>query len=409
MKTEKYLPIDKTILLEQQIEDNHFSEKDSVQFKKLFSILEHYFHYEGFHLIQNIKKNYAAFDPDKSEKERTLFREKSTISDLNHSLNEVLENANYEQIRQEVIDAAINNSDLVGLQLKINFDDFQEYKVFARGLNKTTEKVKNWFFWEKEVELEYYDFVFIYIHYKDQQYFDNQKVKIDKLPFSPGSIILKIFKKVPQNDLDTIFPNATPRMSMKDKLLLWIPGLVGGISLLSTKVIPPIIAIYSAYKTGEILNLNNSKTSLVQGLVALGVLGMYLFRQYSNYISKKIKFAKMLSDSLYFKNLGNNSGVFPLLVDTSEDEELKETILAYSFLNKSSEPLTSSELDAQIEAWLATTFQIKSDFDIEDALYKLKKIGLGTESNGKWSVVPLSEAYAKVDDLWDGIFSSKND
>lgn len=409
MKTEKYLPIDKTILLEQQIADNHFSEKDSVQFKKLFSILEHYFHYEGFHLIQNIKKNYAAFDPDKSEKERTLFREKSTISDLNHSLNEVLENANYEQIQQEVIDAAINNSDLVGLQLKINFDDFQEYKVFARGLNKTTEKVKNWFFWEKEVELEYYDFVFIYIHYKDQQYFDNQKVKIDKLPFSPGSIILKIFKKVPKNDLDTIFPNATPRMSMKDKLLLWIPGLVGGISLLSTKVIPPIIAIYSAYKTGEILNLNNSKTSLVQGLVALGVLGMYLFRQYSNYISKKIKFAKMLSDSLYFKNLGNNGGVFPLLVDTSEDEEIKETILAYSFLNKSSIPLTSTELDAQIEAWFREKFQLNINFDIEDALYKLKKIGLGTESNGKWSVVPLSEAHAKVDDLWDGIFSSKND
>jgi hypothetical protein len=409
MKTEKYLPIDKTILLEQQIADNHFSEKDSVQFKKLFSILEHYFHYEGFHLIQNIKKNYAAFDPDKSEKERTLFREKSTISDLNHSLNEVLENANYEQIQQEVIDAAINNSDLVGLQLKINFDDFQEYKVFARGLNKTTEKVKNWFFWEKEVELEYYDFVFIYIHYKDQQYFDNQKVKIDKLPFSPGSIILKIFKKVPKNDLDTIFPNATPRMSMKDKLLLWIPGLVGGISLLSTKVIPPIIAIYSAYKTGEILNLNNSKMSLVQGLVALGVLGMYLFRQYSNYISKKIKFAKMLSDSLYFKNLGNNSGVFPLLVDTSEDEEIKETILAYSFLNKSSIPLTSTELDAQIEAWFQEKLQLNINFDIEDALYKLKKIGLGTVSNGKWSVVPLSEAHAKVDDLWDGIFSSKND
>jgi hypothetical protein len=149
--------------------------------------------------------------------------------------------------------------------------------------------------------------------------------------------------------------------------------------------------------------------SLVQGLVALGVLGMYLFRQYSNYISKKIKFAKMLSDSLYFKNLGNNSGVFPLLVDTSEDEEIKETILAYSFLNKSSIPLTSTELDAQIEAWFQEKFQLNINFDIEDALYKLKKIGLGTVSNGKWSVVPLSEAHAKVDDLWDGIFSSKND
>jgi hypothetical protein len=58
--------------------------------------------------------------------------------------------------------------------------------------------------------------------------------------------------------------------------------------------------MYGAYKSGEILDLDKSKTSLTQGLIALGVLGAYLFRQYSNYVFKKIKFSKMLSDSLYF-------------------------------------------------------------------------------------------------------------
>jgi hypothetical protein len=186
--------------------------------------------------------------------------------------------------------------------------------------------------------------------------------------------------------------------------LLWIPGLAGGISLLSAKVIPALVTMYAAYKSGEVLNISNSKASLIQGLIALGILGAYLFRQYNNYVSKKIKFSKMLTDSLYFKNIGNNSGVFPMLIDTSEEEELKETILAYAFLSQSKVPLSAQELDEQIENWFQTEFQIELDFDVEDALYKLKNIGLGSEVNGKWTVLSLDKALAQVDELWDGIF-----
>lgn len=220
----------------------------------------------------------------------------------------------------------------------------------------------------------------------------------------PGCSIVKLFKKVPKNDLETIFPNAVPKMSLKDKLLLWIPGIAGGISLLTAKVIPALVSIYVAYKSHEVLNNNNNKASLIQGLLALGVLGAYLFRQYNKYVNKKIKFSKMLTDSLYFKNLGNNSGVFPMLIDTSEEEELKETILAYAFLNQSKEPLSAEELDKQIENWFQTEFNFQLDFDVEDALIKLKNIGLGTEVNGKWSVLSLDQSLVQVDKLWDGIF-----
>jgi hypothetical protein len=193
-------------------------------------------------------------------------------------------------------------------------------------------------------------------------------------------------------------------MSLKDKLLLWIPGVAGGISLLSAKVFPALVTMYAAYKTGEVLNISDSKASLIQGLIALGILGAYLFRQYNNYVSKKIKFSKMLTDSLYFKNMGNNSGVFPMLIDNAEEEELKETILAYAFLSQSQEPLTAKDLDNQIEAWIQSTFKIQLDFDVEDALNKLKNIGLGSEINGKWSVLPLDKALERVDELWDSIF-----
>jgi hypothetical protein len=121
-------------------------------------------------------------------------------------------------------------------------------------------------------------------------------------------------------------------------------------------------------------------------------------------MNKKIRFSKMLSDSLYFKNLGNNSGAFYSLINASEEEELKETILAYAFLSKSQKPLTATELDKKIESWFKMRLDSDFDFDVEDALYKLKNIGLGIEKNGKWEVIPLKKALTRIDEIWDGAF-----
>jgi hypothetical protein len=406
MKREQYIPFDKEVLLEKQIVDGALSQEQTHDFKKLFEILEHYFHDEGFNLIQTLKRNYGAFDPDRTELERNNFEGKSDLNAFKDTLQQVLERGNYNVIDKQTLKEAIDNADLVGLKLAIDFNDFKNYSLYVRGLTKATETVSKFVFWKKEVEIEYYDRVMIYLHFNDKTYFDKKKKNKDALPFHPNCIMLKIFKRVPKNDLETIFPNAIPKMSLKDKLLLWVPGVVGGISLLSTKVIPPLLIIYAAYKSGEslALDVSNSKTSLMQGLIALGVLGAYLFRQYNDYVNKKIKFSKMLSDSLYFKNLGNNSGVFPSLLDASEEEELKETILAYGFLNKSKEPLTAEELDVQIEDWFKVRLNTDIDFDVEDALIKLKNIGLGIELNGKWTVLPLEKALVRVDEIWDGIF-----
>jgi hypothetical protein len=113
----------------------------------------------------------------------------------------------------------------------------------------------------------------------------------------------------------------------------------------------------------------------------------------------------MLSESLYFRNIANNSGVFPTLIDAAEEEELKETILAYTFLLQSPDLLNSQELDERIERWFKETYQKEVDFDVEDALYKLQRLGISIEKNGKYGVVPISEALEKVDEIWDNIFT----
>ncbi|RXM42948.1 TMEM143 family protein [Flavobacterium sp. YO64] len=404
MTREHYIPFNKEFLLEQQITAFAKDSKKVDDFKKLFNIIEHYYHYESFNLNRNLKQNYSLFDPDLSEKEREGFIGKSDFSIFKNTLLTVLERGNYHRIDKETLEVAFKESDLIGLDLSIDFNAFKDYELYVRGHHKAKEKITKYIFWKKEVEIEYYDRVMIFLNYNEADYLNEKKVKLGKMPIDPGSIALKIFKRVPKNDLETIFPNAIPKMSLKDKLLLWVPGIFGGLSLLSAKVIPALINMYGAYETREAIDLLNSKTSLNQGLIALGILSAYCFRQYNNFVNKKIRYSKMLSDSLYFKNLGNNSGAFYSLLNSSEEEALKETILAYSFLNRSQYPLTAEELDLQIEAWFASELKTELDFDVNDALFKLKNIGIGIETNGKWSVIPLNEALIKIDELWDGVF-----
>ncbi len=404
MKREHYIPFDKEFLLEQQLAEYTGDKKKTEDFKKLFDIIEHYYHYEAFNLIRNLKQNYALFDPDINPKERLSFIGKSDFSLFKESLLKVLDLSNYSRVDQETLDRAFKDSDLIGLKLAIDLGTYKDYEIYVRGQHTTTEKVSKLIFWKKEIEIEYYDRVMIYLNYHDTTYYNEKKTRLNKMPIEPGSIVLKIFKRVPKNDIETIFPNAVPMMSKTDKILLWVPGLVGGISLLSTKVIPALIAMQAAYQSGEAIDLLNSKTSLNQGLIALGILGAYLFRQYNNFVNKKIKYSKLLSDSLYFKNLGNNSGAFYSLLNSAEEEVLKETILAYSFLNRSKEALTPSVLDQQIESWFKTKHNTDLDFDVKHALLKLKDSGLGIETNGKWEVLPLDKALIRIDEVWDAVF-----
>ena len=404
MTREHYIPFNKEFLLEQQLEAFSDNLKKADDFKKLFNIIEHYYHYESFKLNRNLKKNYALFDPDLNQNEKKGFVGKSDFSAFKETLLQVLERGNYTRINQETLDKALKDSDLIGLSLDIDFNAFKDYELYVRGEHKAKEIVTKYFFWKKEIEIEYYDRVLIYLNYSDADYLKEKKVKLKKIPIEPGSIALKIFKRVPKNDLETIFPNAIPMMSTTDKLLLWIPAIFGGVSLLSAKVIPALIGMYGAYQSGEAIDLLNSKTQLNQGLIALGILSAYLFRQYNNYVNKKIKYSKMLSDSLYFKNLGNNSGAFYSLLNSSEEEILKETILAYAFLNRSEKPLSAEELDHQIESWFVSKLNTNLDFDVKDALLKLQHIGLGKETNGKWEVISLEKALIQIDILWDAVF-----
>ncbi|MEM9510485.1 MAG: DUF3754 domain-containing protein, partial [Cyanobacteria bacterium P01_E01_bin.35] len=151
-------------------------------------------------------------------------------------------------------------------------------------------------------------------------------------------------------------------------------------------------------------------------------LGGFAFKQFTKYKNKQIKFQKNVTETLFYRNLANNSGVFKYLIDAAEEEECKEIILVYYHLLTSSNPLTPSALDDRIETWMEHKLGTKIDFDIEKPLrnlaaikapikhsvdneYSVKQVSLlQRDHQNHCQVLSLSEAKSMIDYVWDNIF-----
>jgi len=100
--------------------------------------------------------------------------------------------------------------------------------------------------------------------------------------------------------------------------------------------------------------------------------------------------------------------VFHRLVNEAEAEESKEALLAYYFLLVSPVALTKAELDRQVESWFEAKWGCSIDFEVEDALLKLRTLGLIEECDDKLTSVDLERGINLLDQRWDNYFVPGN-
>jgi len=108
---------------------------------------------------------------------------------------------------------------------------------------------------------------------------------------------------------------------------------------------------------------------------------------------------------VYFRNLANNAGVLDLLVGAGEDQDAKEAFLAYWALSNAGKALNKAEIDGLAEAFLREHLKLDVNFEIDDGLAKLERLGLVVQAGGMYSAAPVSEALIKLDAAWDAYFS----
>jgi hypothetical protein len=140
----------------------------------------------------------------------------------------------------------------------------------------------------------------------------------------------------------------------------------------------------------------------MSGLVALVA---FIMRQWLRYEHQSLKYQKELTDNIYFRNVNNNAGIFDYMIGAAEEQECKEAFLAYYFLRSAKSPPTQPELDRRIELWLRDTFGIAIDFEVDDALIKLERLGLlKRDRGGRLGVLAPARTLSRLDEVWDNYF-----
>ncbi len=406
----RFIPYRKADVVEMCITDARLSDSDQKLFRDFCRILESLIHFEFHHQLETLKDCFAPFNPDAdtrlihnySPEERQTLQKK-----LVESMTAILDAANFEKVTGADLEEALDEESLFQIRLEVDFQDFEDVIFYRRGESKKRETLVKFFGLKKEhIEFTNYERVAIYLKYKDAAYFEARNRK--NLNFFPGSTMIKLFQNVPKADLEMLFPNSEVRMKTIDKLIIGIPAAVSGIAVVTTKLGATILLIASIIAFW--LGLKEKEVKLEQQhLVALGVgfatLAGFIFKQVNKFKNRKIKFMKALADSLYFKNLDNNAGVFHHLIDAAEEEEFKEAVLAYYFLLTEDPDLTSTQLDAAVESWFESKHNCRINFEITDALHKLERLDLINRDGEIIRCKGLNDAKRQLDMIWDNYFT----
>ena len=195
------------------------------------------------------------------------------------------------------------------MRLAVSFEDFEDVVFYRRGESVKTETLRTFFgLRKKQVSFTNYDKVAGYITFKDEAYFKEKGQT--PATFKPGSTIVKLFQNVPKADLEMLFPNSEVKMRPLDKLIISASAAIGGTVVLVTKLgaslllMASFLAFWLGFKDDEV---ELTKQSLITFGIGMGVFGSFIFKEWTKFKNRKIRFMKALSDNLYFKNLDNNN------------------------------------------------------------------------------------------------------
>lgn len=407
MQTARYIPFRKHDIITMCVKE--LAKDQQTSFKQLCELLASLIHFQYHGTLESLKNNYAPFDPNSDTRLINSVTDEQKAQcqrDFAKDFANVLNAANFEVITHQDLQDALNEESLFKVRLEVEFEDFEEVVFYRRGESQLTETITSfWGLRKKPLHFTNYDRVAVFIRFKDKAYFESK----NKLPmgFEPSSTIVKLFQNVPKADLEMLFPNSEVRMRPIDKIIIGSSALIGGAVVLVTKLGASLLLLFALFAfwggfRDEAVTM--TQQHFITLAIGIGVFGSFVFKEWSKFKNRKIKFMKALSDNLYFKNLDNNAGVFHTLIDAAEEEDTKEALLAYTFLLKSEKGLSAQMLDEQIETWFKTKYKCELDFEISDALEKLTRMRLVTRTNYVYSAINLDHAKTILDERWDNLF-----
>lgn len=397
---EHFIPIRKANLVDLLCRERDLSQADQASFRQLSDLLEATFHFEYHRQLNDLKNAYAPFDPDSDTPELVPLppeQRGKNQEELFGKFAWLLERANYKKLPQETILAALEGRSDWGIDMDVDFELFERLDIYVRGDTvgkRSRRRMMN--LWRlEEVELPIYQRLVFILKLRKRPHVD---IDIDT-----DDVFLRTFKDIPKMDLEMLLPGSRVKMTRLDKGMIIYP-LIAGLGILLYNVLDNI--------------MNKGAALAAAGLFAgigiwgaAGALGGYGYKSYHSYVVKKTTYSLKLTRSLYYQTIDINAGVVFRLLDEAEEQECREALLAYYFLWRHAGPdgWDSGKLDDSIEEYLEAKTGLKVDFEIGDALDKLKRLHLLEETDGgRVRAVPIDKALEALDYAWDNYFKYNN-
>lgn len=393
-----FIPIPKHELVSAAVKAE--SPPDAALLRKLLHWLGLLFHVQFFEMQEQLKHYYDAFDPDTGGKD-AISPNPANYRVLRDLIDETLKAANFKPLTQAFMQQVDPRTGRLAQKIVLPKGVFRDLRFYARGARArmiTTPGFLGLPIWRKRVMVEGYDHVMLAA---TTSYGMSEKLQ-KSARLRPGAVYLKLFRDIAQGDLLTLVPHVRISMHLRDRLFLGVPALVAGVPLL-LKVVPAVsvlLVVAGAYLGISARIEEDISAQVIAAAVVLGGLVGFLMRAWTSYDRKALRNQKQVVDNAYFNKLNTNAGCFDYLIGAAEDAELKEAFLAYVFLRRAKSPMDSAALDAEIENWVHDRFGLHIDFEIDDALAKLRRLGIVTGENSALRAVSLSKALECAARAW---------
>lgn len=340
--------------------------EDAEDLQRVFDAIRDVLEQETATLERDLQQCYARFNPDRE----TIRLEEGdpdaqAVDTLRRRLGYLLDKANFERLDDVRIAQVVERANEGRIQVRIHADRIDFLELWVRGHGQAGMRKRTFRSPIKGVEVT-------------RPVFRRMAV-VARLKDDP-CVIIKLFKDIPEAEVEALLPHAEAAMTWLDRVKLFgaSAGVVGAMALKLAK----IAAVFAVL--GQVL-----------WIVLVGV-GTIALRTFFGYKNAKTSRDWRRTQRLYFQNLGNNASALQMLIASVKQEELKEAYLAYALsLGNAGEPWSMNGLRGRVERYLLQKHDVEVDFDIEDAVETISRLGLWAPS-GRPSVLPCQKAVERL-------------
>jgi len=399
--TSRFIPLTRHAVMVDLCEDIEGPD-DTDYFAHAALELERHRAHDYREMAAEIRRLYLPFSPDADTVKVTDLSPEEALKaeqDLAALVRHLLTRANYSPIPNDELTRILSEQSPYSLRIEVDLDEYDLLHVFARDVYAAARSVRRpetLYLLKATFETRVHRRLFVALKLKtdekrareiaEREGISEKKAmrKVRKrrkaLPQDTRTdfIYVKVFKDMPEYDLQILFPLRSVQFRPFDRIK-FVATATGGTAF----------GIFTT--TGKVLAATNPITAVG---ALIGFIGL-LARQITQFFNQRNRYMMELAQKLFFHNLANNRAALALLLDRAEEEDVKEDLITLYFLRgERVERRELPEKKRMIEDVIADRYGVRVDFELDDALSRLLADGAVREEGDTLTFPTLRDAAA---------------